>query len=315
MKPLFCTLVIAFSVLLPATAQVKVTQGQNRISVEIDGQPFGDFIYGPDAYKPYLWPMRSASGKIVVRQYPMVKDIPGETHDHNHQRGLWFAHGDVNGYDFWGSDILNKPGPKEGKIVVKRVLEAKSGKKSGSIKVLLNWNDHDGKTLIEETRTLTFYSDPKLRTVDVDLILDPKQKVVFGDTKEGTFGIRIAAPLQEEKGNGRMVNAQGAETEKNVWGKPSEWVDYAGTLDGEQLGIAIFDHPDNPRYPVRWHSRGYGLFAANPFGLADFEHDKTKNGAMTVEPGQKLHFRYRVVIHPGDAKSADIAALYKQWTR
>jgi hypothetical protein len=311
---LFCTLA-ACAASLPAAGQVKITPAQNRIAVEIDGQPFGDFIYDSEAYKPYLWPMRSASGKMVLRQFPMVKNSVGETHDHPHHRGLWFAHGDVNGYDFWGSDILNKPGPKEGKIVVTKVLATKSGKKSGTLKALLDWKDHGGKTLIEETRTMTFYSDPALRIVDVDLTLDPKEKVVFGDTKEGTFGLRLAAPLQEQKGTGRMVNAQGAETEKNVWGQPSEWVDYSGTLDGEKLGIAIFDHPQNPRHPVRWHARAYGLFAANPFGLAEFERDKSKNGAMTVGPGQKLRFRYRVVIHSGDTKSADIAGLYKQWTK
>ena len=56
--------------------------------------------------------------------------------------------------------------------------------------------------------------------------------------------------------------------------------------NGEKVGIAILDHPANPRHPVRWHVRGYGLFAANPFGLSVFTNDKSQDGAMTVEPGQ-----------------------------
>jgi hypothetical protein len=305
----------AFAAIGPVTAQVKITQGQNRIAIEIDGKPFGDLIYDADAWKPYLYPLRSASGKQVVRHYPMEKDVPGEPHDHNHHRGLWFAHGDVNGYDFWSSDILNKPSPKFGKIVLNKVVSIKSGKKSGSLQVVFDWKDPDGKTLITETRTMTFHSDPTLRIIDVDIALDPKQQVKFGDTKEGTFGLRLAAPLQEQRGSGKMMNAQGAEGEKAVWGVASEWVDYAGTLDGEQLGIAILDHPSNPRSPVRWHSRAYGLFAANPFGLAEFVRDKTKDGTMTVEAGKVLRYRYRVIIHPGDAKSADIAGMYKAWTK
>ena len=110
-----------------------------------------------------------------------------------------------------------------------------------------------------------------------------------------------------------MVNAQGKEGEKQVWGKRSEWVDYSGELDGEKLGIAIFDHPKNPRHPIWWHSRSYGLFAANMFGLHDFENDKTKDGSMTIEPGQPMHLRYRVVIHPGDVESAGIAKLYQAY--
>jgi hypothetical protein len=34
---------------------------------------------------------------------------------------------------------------------------------------------------------------------------------------------------------------------------------------------------------------------------------------MTVERGQTIRFRYRVVIHEGDAKAAGIAELYRQY--
>jgi hypothetical protein len=82
---------------------------------------------------------------------------------------------------------------------------------------------------------------------------------------------------------------------------------------GEALGVAIFDHPANPRHPTYWHSRGYGLFAANPFGIRDFERDKTKSGDLALAAGEKLRFRYRVVIHPGDAEAAKLADNYKKW--
>lgn len=311
---LFCALMLG--VALPAAySQVKITPAPDHIAVEIAGQPFGELRFGPDVWKPYFWPLRSASGKIVVRQYPMVKDVAGETHDHNHQRGLWWGHGDVNGFDYWSTDPLNKANPKFGKIALVKVVNTKSGAESGSLTVIFDWHDPAGKVLLTENRTMTFRGQGALRMVDVDLTLTAKEKLVFGDTKEGTFGIRLAQPLQEQKGSGHMVNAQGAVGENAVWGKPSEWVDYYGTLDGEQLGIAIFDHPQNPRHPVRWHSRGYGLFAANPFGLGAFLNDKSQNGALTVEPGKTLRFRYRVVIHPGDVNSAHIGDLYKQWTR
>lgn len=316
MKPatLLCT-AVALLAAAPVQAQVKITPGQDRIAIEIDGKPFGDLIYSADAWKPYLYPLRSASGKQVVRHYPMEKDYPGEPRDHNHHRGLWFAHGDVNGFDFWSSDVLNRANPKFGKIVFNKLVSAKGGRKSGALQVLFDWKDPEGNTLIAETRTMTFHSDPVLRIVDVDIKLDPKLPVKFGDTKEGTFGLRLAAPLQEQRGSGRMVNAEGASTEKEVWGTASAWVDYAGTLEDEKLGIAILDHPKNPGHPVRWHSRAYGLFAANPFGLAEFVRDKTKDGSVSAAPGQPLRYRYRVIIHPGDAESARIGELYKQWSK
>jgi hypothetical protein len=118
-------------------------------------------------------------------------------------------------------------------------------------------------------------------------------------------------PLDEKHG-GKMTNAEGKSGEKEVWGKRSPWVDYAGAIDGEKLGIAIFDHPSNPRHPTYWHSRAYGLFAANIWGLHDFV-DKSQDGSMTVEPGQSIRFRYRVVIHPGLTAETDVAGMFKKY--
>ncbi|HLH19583.1 MAG TPA: hypothetical protein VKX45_20330, partial [Bryobacteraceae bacterium] len=57
-----------------APAQVKVTPGSEKISVEIDGKPFTDFyVAGPQVVKPYLWPLRAATGTYVTRMWPMEK--------------------------------------------------------------------------------------------------------------------------------------------------------------------------------------------------------------------------------------------------
>ena len=76
----------------------------DHISVVIDGKPFTDFFFGPKSPKPYLWPLRAATGTVVTRGYPIDASVPGETHDHPHHRGLWFTHGDVNGFDFWANE-------------------------------------------------------------------------------------------------------------------------------------------------------------------------------------------------------------------
>lgn len=88
-----------------------------------------------------------------------------------------------------------------------------------------------------------------------------------------------------------------------------------GTLEGKKVGVAIFDHPSSFRYPTYWHARDYGLFAANAFGLHDFFNDKSKDGSYTLEKGKTMHFRYRVVIHPGDTAEANIGKLFEEWSR
>ena len=297
--------------MLPLAAQVKITQqGNQKISVEIDGKPFTEFWIGPETNKPYLAPIRTASGKIVTRGFPMQTDIPGEAHDHPHHRGLWFTHGDVNGYDFWGNeDSQTGAGKGKGKVVLKKVNKVTSGKNAGTIDATFEWKLPTGQVLLTESRKMTFSGTPQTRTIDFDITLSPEDTVTFGDTKEGMFAIRLAAPLEEAqpkdiaepKRTGKLVNAQNKIGEKNVWGKRSEWADYSGTLDGERVGVAIFDHPSNPRQPTYWHARAYGLFATNIFGVHDFENDKSRDGSLTIRPGQPLRFRYRVYIHPGEA--------------
>src|SRR5438105_14324748 len=116
---------LAFAFLLPLYGQVKITpQGNEKIAVEIDGKPFTDFYIAAQTYKPYLHPLRTADGKIVTRGYPMQADIPGERHDEPHHRGLWFSHGDVNGYNFWAGEPEQALAPRFkgwGRIVLERI--------------------------------------------------------------------------------------------------------------------------------------------------------------------------------------------------
>ncbi|MBI3210122.1 MAG: PmoA family protein [Candidatus Solibacter usitatus] len=292
-------------------AQVKIQKDHDKISIEIDGKPFSDlYLSGEGVRKAFLHPLRSASGKIVTRSYPMAQ-VAGETNDHPHHTGLWFNHGDVNGIDFWGSSPKGR-NDKGATIVTKNVSKAVGGK-TGVIVADFEWQEKSGNVVLKEARTMMFSGGKDTRTIDFDIKLTAVQTAKFGDTKEGSFALRLNDTIKEQKGTGKMVNAEGAAGEKAVWGKPSPWVDYSGTLDGEQLGIAILDHPTNPGHPTHWHSRSYGLFAANIFGLRDFYNDKSKDGSRTLQAGESMRFRYRVIVHTGDAASAGIAGEFKKY--
>ena len=89
-----------------------------------------------------------------------------------------------------------------------------------------------------------------------------------------------------------------------MWGKHADWNDYSGSVDGKVIGIAIFDHPkNNPR--AAWHTRAYGLMAANPFGRASFL--ETKGELFKLAKGEHLKLRYGLLLHKGDAKEAKVA--------
>jgi len=288
------------------SAQVRFARDQ--ISVDIDGRPFTTFHYGAESGKPYLAPLRSASGKIVTRHFPM-EEIPGESRDHLHHTGLWFSYDDVNGVKFWENDPSYTK-PHIGRIVV-RNAEWKNGGRAGTLTATMDWRDPDGKVLLVETRNMGFASDPKIRTIDFTVTLTAAVDVTFGDTKEGAFAIRLADAFTERKG-ARMVDADGRATMAKVWGKRSNWVDYTAEVEGERLGVAIFDHPQNPRHPTYWHARDYGLFALNPFGKNAFDPDQEESH-WKLPAGQNLVFRWRVVIHPCDAESGHVADLYREY--
>jgi len=90
-------------------------------------------------------------------------------------------------------------------------------------------------------------------------------------------------------------------------------VDYSGEVDGESLGVAIFDNSSNLKHPTYWHAREYGLFAVNPFGEHDFYHDSKRDGSVTIPENQSLTLRYRVLIHHGDAAEARVAEAYRRY--
>jgi hypothetical protein len=333
--PPVCDLLLSMRILVAliamsaaAFAQFAVKTQDDRISVTLKGQPYTDFIVkGGEGMKPYLYPLRAPSGTIVTRRFPIeTSPTPGEPTDHPHHRGLFFAHANVNGIDFWNNETSYKSPPPRGRIAFEKVLESKGGT-SAKISVQLGWLDPDGKKLLEEVRMMRLSQGKDANLYDVELTLKALTPVVFGDEKDGAFGLRLDPALQEDKvikenktsrtypgAPGLIVNAEGVQHEKDVWGRPSNWVDYSGEINGEKVGVAILDSAQNqPR--ARWHVRGYGLFAANPFGYSVFTNDKSKDGSVKLEPGQSLKLSYRVVVHAGDAKSANLGKLWEDFSK
>jgi len=161
---------------------------------------------------------------------------------------------------------------------------------------------------------VSFGVDGPTRWIDFDITVRATDKSVrFGDTKEGSFGVRVAGTMKvEAKPGGHIENSEG-QTDGGAWGKQAAWVDYYGPVEGETVGIAILNHPDSFRYPSYWHVRTYGLFAANPFGLHHFKGDNKIDASHTLQPGESFTLNYRVLLHRGDTKQADIAGAFQRY--
>ena len=304
-----------------AFGEVAVKELANKIRVTIDGELFTEFRHG-DAPHVYYYPVLGPGGVSLTRSWPM-QNPPDEEHDHLHHRSMWFSHGLVNGVDFWTEQAPGKGEAKNslGKIVFEKVLEAKSGADAGVLTTLQKWVAPDGSIPVTSTQTLRVYQRPKNeRLFDFEVTLTAGDKdVVFGDTKEGTFGIRLAESMRLKQpkapGNGHILNSEGLRDEK-VWGQHAKWVDMSGPADGKTYGVAIFDHPSNLRHPTRWHARDYGLFAANPF--CEVEMDKTQPkgaGDYKLAAGKSVIFKYRVLLHEGDGDADKLAERFDEYAK
>lgn len=303
-----------------AQQNVEVQRKDKQIEVTVGGKPFTTYYFDPAVAKPYLMPLRSAQGTIVTRGYPVGNEVPpGSERDKSfepHQRPLYFAHGNIDSLDFWGEEVFAKYFSDHGKqdygrMVLEKIDDARGGD-AGVIKAEFSLQGPGGRVIGDETQAFTFRGDDHTRVIDCEFTVRATHgPLTFGDSKEGTFGIRVAKELNSPPAH--MVNSQGAEGEKAIWGKRAEWVDYDGKVEGEEVGIAVFDHPKSFRHPTTWHARGYGLFAANPFGLRDFTRDPNQDGSWTIPERKSLTFRYRVVIHHGDYKAANVAEAYQKY--
>src|SRR5690554_1101753 len=119
---------------------------EKKVDVMVDGELFTSYIYPENIVKPVLYPIKTATGTLITRGFPL-ESRPGERVDHPHHIGLWFNYGDVNGLDFWNnSDAI--PEDKRahyGTIVHQEINRISSGNDRGELEVSMAWKDSEGK--------------------------------------------------------------------------------------------------------------------------------------------------------------------------
>ena len=286
-----------------ADGGVKLIPGETEVKVEIGGKPFTDYRFAADErppfVRPFFYPVLSADGTEVTSD--QIRTNPKE---HPHHRSIWVGHGAVNGVDHWTVE-QKQQAPKQRHIKFDKVA-------GDTIVEELVWDDLAGGPLLNEMRTIRFVPYPDgCRGLDVTVAVTAAgDEVTLGDTKEaGLISVRVAKGISAKP---TLINSTGASGEKQVWGKPADWVDESGMIDGKAYGIAIFDHPSNPRHPTPWHAREYGLLSANEFGLHAFDKKEAAGaGDFKIEKGKTAVFRYLVIIHDGDAAAAGLPEKYQ----
>jgi hypothetical protein len=303
--------------------RIKITEDKagKRVDIAIDGKPFTSYIYPDVLKKPVLYPIRTASGTLITRGWPM-DPRPSERVDHPHHVGMWFNYGDVNGHDFWNNsnDVGNNAGPF-GTIRHRSVTKMESGNDKAELEVTANWEKPDGTVMLTEKTRFIFTGSGNDRAIErITTLTAAGQDVLFKDNKEGMIGIRLARELEHPSTKpeiftdasgkatpvaqmnnagvtGKYRSSEGKEGD-DVWGTRGRWVNLNATVGNEPVSLVILDNPANVGFPTYWHARGYGLFAANTLGQNAMSGGKeTLNYKLPA--GQSVTFRYKVLIHNG----------------
>lgn len=283
--------------ILPLINVFVLQAGENIKKIELKKTTAGlDICYGEKVIaefshtqtpqgRPFICNIHTLDGIKVTRNYPITDK---DQDDHPHHQGLFHTFSQLNGIDFWHMKGMAKHRlftvpPKDGN--------------PASFSAESVYLDRDGETpLLKETMSYGFHITSEGLLITINAIIESEaEKVIIGSKEEGGIAIRVASDLRVQKG-GKMIDNKGRKGGKAIWGKAARWVDNSGKKKGRWVGATLFaSHSDLGVF--HWHSRDYGLIAANPFGPLNKAPDKI------LKKGEKLSFNYGLMVHSHEQAS------------
>jgi hypothetical protein len=207
----------------------------------------------------------------------------------------------VNGGNYW------QEGLERGRIISVNAQILKEGGDTAIITDECIWSRPGALSSVKDIRKFIITSpSATLTQIDVEITMEMLMDVTIKKTNHSLFSARMAADLSVKNG-GTMINAEGARSEKDTFGKNSPWIDYYGKRGNSTEGLAIMQHPSNPWYPSPWFTRDYGFMSPTPMYWPE-------NGTETfMKKGTVLNLRYRVLVHAGDHNQAKIAEAFEKY--
>ncbi len=266
----------------------EIRELQHQLKVYVDGHYLAAVQQGK--FRPYVHPVLTPRGHAVTQIAPA---------DHLHHLGIWFAHEDVDGVNFWAPESQGLAPPP-------RMVVASTDVELGADGVVfrqdVNWLDGGGDVRLTDRRVIWVAERPDHTLVDVVVTVSAGDRAVrMGQTKEAGLAVRVADQIDVLDG-GRIVNADGQENEAATFDQVSAWVDYSGPVTrSETAGIAIFPHAGSDGIP--WFTRDYG-----PMYVSPWRHE-----AIELPPFGSRSVGARFAAHDGTCDEADVPRLYAEF--
>lgn len=291
----FWTLVIAgLMIVLPiSAAKITAEKVGSKINVTIGNKYFTSYIFSNDEKYPFFYPVNGpVSGGSVTSM---------RNGEYPHHSSLFFGCDLVNGGNYW------QEGLERGRIISVNAQIQKQGGDTVLITDECIWSRPGAISPVKDTRKILITSpSATMSQIDVEIVMEMLIDVTIKKTNHSLFSARMAADLSVKNG-GTMINAEGAKSEKDTFGKSSPWIDFYGKRGDAIEGLAIFQHPSNPWYPSPWFTRDYGFMSPTPMYWPANETD------TFMKKGTVLTLRYRVLVHSGDHNQAKIAEAFEKY--
>ena len=276
-----------------SAAEIKAVVNGSKIDVTVGNQFFTSYIFSTEEKYPFFYPVNGpATGSSVTSM---------RNGEYPHHSSLFFGCDMVNGGNYW------QDGLARGQIVSKGAKIEEQGARV-VITDECTWQRPGADSPVKDSRRITITAPSNsIRQIDFEITLEALMDVTVLKTNHSLFSARTIADISVKNG-GVMVNAEGDQGEAATFGKPSAWIDFHGKRGNVIEGIAIMQHPSNAAYPAPWFTRDYGFISPTPMYWPP-------NNAESIRfrKGEKVTLRYRVLVHSGDHKTADIAGQFEKY--
>lgn len=261
------------------------------------------FNHGPGEAKPSFHPVALPDGPNLTWYRPA---------DHRWHRALWFSWKYIDGVNYWEEDA--RTGASAGRTEQKPPAIHLTDDHSARITQELAYRPAGGEPVLQERRVIEvsmpvaemrgqYFMDWDLTfTALQDLVLDrtPLPNEPGGEVFGGYAGLSVRFIQELAEREALTTEEQATWTQDRYRGKASG-LDYTGRIDGQEMGIAILDHPDNLNAPSPW-------YAINGAVMHYFSPAVICYGPHQMKTGETLRLRYRVIVHPGRFSQAQLRA-------
>ena len=282
-----------FLIMPASAAKLTAERRGSKINVSIDGKFFTSYVFSEDEKYPFFYPV---NGPLTGGSVTSMRNAV-----YPHHTSLFFGCDMVNGGNYW------QEGLERGRIISVNARIEKEGGDTVLITDECIWSRPGAVSPVKDTRKYIITAPSAGKTfIDVEITMHTLMDVRIKKTNHSLFSARLAADISVTNG-GTMINAEGDMNEKDTFGKRAPWIGFSGSRGNNVEGLDILQHPSNPWFPAPWFTRDYGFISPTPMYWPE-------NGEETfLKDGSKLVLKYRVIVHSGDHKQADIAGEYKKY--